>query len=420
MSFDERGLIDLSSLTKRDYSKFLLSGNPFPSTAVPSDVPLTTADRKMVIRRFTDVLELLYSDGSSSITVLLGDYGSGKSHLFKLFKITVNSKLLSNKEPMLAIYVKSPGRNIRDLYFNLVDDCGQKLLTDLAYKTIFDILKKMDYKEYIIKGQEYNLLNYEQIPAYLEHTRVRDLFKEITRSLGYSKNNDIVQAFLYLTHSKYSSIAWRWFIGSSLSREEKQSVNIESLIDDSYSAERTLNDFITLLHIVGIKGIVLLIDEFEAITLVTGISKGIYQDALRHLIDNNPTGLILFFAITPLEWDKLTNTPTALERRLASSIFDLPPFNKDEINELIAKYLSISRPKDYIEKIELLKKDYEIDITLYPFSQDSIDSIFISTKGLAHKVIMLCRLCIDHLVEDSEKIIDSNYVKRVIEIEGFK
>ena len=52
MNLDNQGFIDLSDLEKKDYSKILLTHNPFPSTAVPADIPLATADRQPVIRRF--------------------------------------------------------------------------------------------------------------------------------------------------------------------------------------------------------------------------------------------------------------------------------------------------------------------------------------------------------------------------------
>src|SRR2546425_567333 len=125
MSLDDQGLISFEGLEKKDYSLLLLTRNPFPSTAVPSEVALTTADRQAALRRFTDALSTLFADSSSSVTVLLGDYGTGKSHLLKLFKVSVNSKLISGTTPTLAIYVKSPGRSIRDLLLYMMDDLGR-------------------------------------------------------------------------------------------------------------------------------------------------------------------------------------------------------------------------------------------------------------------------------------------------------
>lgn len=315
MSLDEQGLVDLTRLKARDYSSILLRSNPFPSTAVPTETPLTTADRKPVLRRFTDVLTTLYSDDSSSVTVILGDYGTGKSHLLKLFKVSVNNKLLPGDKPILAIYAKSPGRNVRDLLLYLIDDIGREVLTKLASNLIFSIVSR-DPKKFGIYGRQFELKDSMQIPEYLAQTRIFDLVNEVQLSLVDVRSRDLVRAFLILPHPEFGSIAWRWFIGSSLSREERKLLGLKSIIDDSRVAEHILDALFKLVRSVGINGIVLLVDELEAITLIPGISRGLYQDAIRHLIDSNPLGLVLIFAITPTEWNKLMQTPSALERRL--------------------------------------------------------------------------------------------------------
>lgn len=351
MSLDDQGFIDLSKLEKKDYSTLLLVRNPFPSTAVPSELPLTTADRQAILRRFTDVLSMLYSDNSSSVTVLLGDYGTGKSHLLKLFKVSVNQKLLTTEKPILAAYVKSPGRSMRDLFLYFIDDLTREFLAELSANWIFKQLSGSDHSKYLIAGKPFKLTNISQFPEYLENVRIFDMVYGLQKALADVGNSDLVKAFLILPHPDYGSIAWRWFVGSSLSRDERETIGIESQIEDTHIAEKIMTALLKLLHILGFVGVVIVADELEALTLIPGMAKGLYQDALRHLIDANPTGLILTFAITPAAWDKLTETPSGLERRLASSVLDLSPFSKEDIHELIQKYLSVSRPKDFDVKV---------------------------------------------------------------------
>lgn len=409
MSLDEQGLVDLTRLKARDYSSILLRSNPFPSTAVPTETPLTTADRKPVLRRFTDVLTTLYSDDSSSVTVILGDYGTGKSHLLKLFKVSVNNKLLPGDKPILAIYAKSPGRNVRDLLLYLIDDIGREVLTKLASNLIFSIVSR-DPKKFGIYGRQFELKDSMQIPEYLAQTRIFDLINEVQLSLVDVRSRDLVRAFLILPHPEFGSIAWRWFIGSSLSREERKLLGLKSIIDDSRVAEHILDALFKLVRSVGINGIVLLVDELEAITLIPGISRGLYQDAIRHLIDSNPLGLVLIFAITPTEWNKLMQTPSALERRLSGSIIDLPPFTKKDVQELIEKYLSIARTREF--------KDSGRS-KIFPFTSESIETIFTTTKGIPYKVVTLCRLCIDNSAVGEESI-TREFVEEVIQKEGFR
>ena len=175
LSLDEKGFVDLSKLRKKDYSRLVLRSNPFPATAIPCDEPLTTADRQAVIRRFTDVLSSLVTDRSSSVTVLLGDYGAGKSHLLKLFKVSVNKELLASDTPILAIYGKSPGKSMRDLFLYLIDDIGREFLSGLASRRIFDFLSKSDPDKYLPLGIKFNLTNVAQIPEYLQKARSLDI-----------------------------------------------------------------------------------------------------------------------------------------------------------------------------------------------------------------------------------------------------
>ncbi|MGA2459917.1 MAG: BREX system ATP-binding domain-containing protein [Candidatus Bathyarchaeia archaeon] len=420
MSLDEQGFIDLSNLQKKNYSKLLLTRNPFPSTAVPSDLPLTTADRQAAIRRFLDVLTVLRTDNSSSVTVLLGDYGSGKSHLLKLFKLSVNRKLSTGDNPALAIYAKSPGRSMRDLFLYIVDDLGRELLTDLAVRWIFQNLSKAETQKYLAQKQSYVLNSYSDVPKYLSIARSLELVNDMLPRLAAAKNPDLVRAFLILPHPELGSIAWRWFVGSSLSRDEHKTLGIDSTIDDQSIAERALNAFLKLLHVIGLSGLVVLIDELEAITLITRMSRGLYQDALRHLIDGNPGGLAIMFAITPAEWEELTEVPSALERRLAGSVIDLAPFSKKEVLELVQRYLLTSRISGSAKKSETTDTRSTIEASIFPFTIAALDEIFSTTKGTVSKVVTLCRLCIENLASDTRATIDADYVKHVITREGFR
>jgi type II secretory pathway predicted ATPase ExeA len=421
LSLDEQGFIDLSRIEKKDYTKALLIGNPFPSTAVPSDLPLTTADRQAAIRRFIDVLSALRSENSSSVTVLLGDYGAGKSHLLKLFKVSVNKKLLVTAKPSLAVYVKSPGRSMRDLFLYLIDDLGRELLTDLASKWIFDFLSKANPQRYLAPKQQWKLRDPSDIPEFLNNSQVINLIDDVRPTLGEVRHSDLVRAFLLLPHPDYSAIAWRWFVGSSISRNDKQLLNIESTVDDQAIAEQALVSILKLLHALGISGVVMLVDELEAVTLLTRLPRGLYQDSLRHLIDNNPSDLAMIFAITPEGWKELTEVPSALERRLSGSVIDLAPFVRNEVRELMQRYLLSARMKDFDKKISDIEgRISTIDRSIYPFTPGSEDAIFEATKGTPSKVVTLCRLCIENLVTSDQDTIDPEFVKSVISREGFR
>ena len=95
------GLIDLNGLKPRDYGNIFLKNNPFPTIGIPGDRITFCVDRDKIKARFKDVLSELIFNENSSITVIVGDYGTGKSHLLKLFKQSVNEELLPQENPVL-------------------------------------------------------------------------------------------------------------------------------------------------------------------------------------------------------------------------------------------------------------------------------------------------------------------------------
>ena len=79
---ENSGIINLTSRRRRDYSHFYLTRNPFPAIGVPVDSPPFTADRIREKKLFQNIMTELLDNGSSQLTVVVGEYGSGKSHLF--------------------------------------------------------------------------------------------------------------------------------------------------------------------------------------------------------------------------------------------------------------------------------------------------------------------------------------------------
>jgi len=419
-----RGVIDLSRLRVRDYPKCFLKINPFPSTAVPEEVPLITVDRERIIRHFQDTVAHLFHDGGSTVTVLVGGYGSGKSHMLRVFKHSVNSQLLHLEESMLAVYIRSPGRNILDFFFNLIEDIGRSMLTDYSRNVIKEYLVR-NWKEYkrhfydneILQKFEENEIEIDQL---LRVSRIYDLMSEI-RSEHFSniRSSDLISAFLFLSHPDYSSIAWRWFLGEKLSREEKKSIMVDTLITDVKEAYAVLKQFINLLHSLGIKSLVLLIDELEKIMLIPGLLRSQYQDDLRHLIDDHPKGVGFFFAIAAAQWEALSREPTALQRRLAGNIFVLDKFDEERVKNLIRGYIGLNRTNDFSEEKAKIRFP-QCPPDLCPFTEESVNVIYEKTEGIVSSVIILCRRSLDFFLDNIHRYdaITEDLVQEVAKQEG--
>src|SRR6266566_427002 len=300
--------LDLASLTKIDYSRLHLVFNPFPAVGIPEEIPATTADRAEILDRFKEILRQGLFENRSTVTVLTGDYGAGKSHLLKYLKYRINTQLLTSKDRALGVYVKSVGRGFRDLYLYFIDDVGRDFLTGFSEALIRSHLAKADDE-----GSRYvfdkNLAGKHPlskgIGLFLKSARYKDLFHDIAKSFQTFRNKNVMNSFLTLAHPDYSSIAWRWLIGERLDNSEQELLGVDGIIDDAKAAQSSFQAIVSLLLASGIKSVALMLDEFENFSLIPRLTRERYMDDVRHFIDDNPNGVALIIAATPFAYKDL-------------------------------------------------------------------------------------------------------------------
>ncbi len=396
---DKTGLIDLKIPEARDYSKFYLKRNPFPAIGIPEETPSITVDRELVVKRFQNVIWELLENGESIITVMVGEYGSGKTHLLKIFKESVNTQLLPSQKA-LAVYIKTPGEDFSHLFFAFIDDIGFDLLTQLSSRFTAKVMRSEP-------GLLKNIFNQEtrekfktskiSLEEVLEDLRLFQLATDLRVSIFEGINSDLSLAFTALIDPQLSSIAWKWLLGESLTKEEKDEIHIHSSIEPKDTV-KIFHDFIILLQRIGITNLVILVDELEKITLLMKTKKDKYQDDLRRFIDDHPRNICFYLAIAPRQWSDLTKEPTALVRRLKGNWHLLEDFKEDETRELIENYLYSVRLDQYPGK--KIKDSFpSCDPSLYPFSEDSIASIAKKSKGVVSDILLIARKALELLCD---------------------
>lgn len=404
---EKSGLIALGRGKARNYEIFFLKRNPFPAVGVPGEAPHITVDRREDIERFQNVVAELLDVGTAIITVLVGDYGSGKSHLLKLFKYNVNAQLLSTENGVLATYVKSPGEDFRDFLLGLVEDIGRPLLTNYSEQVIKDHLGsdkakaeahlyQKDFRDTFREGTW-------DIGTFLQSSRYLDLFREIRQThFRGIRSDDLVSAFLALSHPDHSSKAWRWFLGERLDKEEKVSAGVEIGIEDDDAAYSVFRGLRSLLKAIGIKSLVIMVDELEKITYIYATKRAKYQDILRQMIDDNTSDICFYFAIAPRQWEDLTKEPTAFVRRLAGNWYLLENFEENYTKELVERYLDVARTDSFSSRAARAKFQ-DCQASLCPFTNESIDAVQEISHGKASEILLVCRKLLEHLYDNRDK-----------------
>jgi archaellum biogenesis ATPase FlaH len=389
--------------------------NPFPAMGIPEEAPVTTADRQEIISRFKDCLRITLFEKKSTITLVTGDYGAGKSHLLKYFKYRVNTQLLSSKNRAIAIYVKSAGRNFKDLYLYFIDDIGREFLSSYSMEMVRAFVAKnpSDTRKHVYGKELANEkdLSHVNTDRLLKNLLFYDFMKALRDSVSTSTHS-IINPLLCLAHPDYSSVAWRWFIGETLTKDERELIRVDYNIEDAKDAQAAFKSLITLFTQSGTTATVLLIDEFERFTLLPKNRRDEYMDEIRHFIDDNPSGLCLVITTTPTAYKELTETPSALTRRIAGAEFELRFFKRDDIEELIARYVSLGRAQNADMK-SVLNKHPTSSPFLYPFTKEAVERIDRRSKGLVSTVINLCRESIEIAVGTDLEIIDQKVVNAV-------
>jgi len=406
--------LDLSGLARINYSRYFLKANPFPAMGIPEEVPLTTADRKEIIDRFREDLRRTIFEGKSSVIVVTGDYGAGKSHLLKYCKYRVNTQLLTSTNKSIAVYIKSAGRNFKDLYLYFIDDIGRDFLTNYAVGIIKSYVEKNESKmrEYLYDKtlQQVTRLASVDTDRLLKGMQFYDFLHDLAGTYE-GPRNFIMNALLCLAHPDYSSIAWQWFVGEKLSSDEKQMIKVDDSIEDAKDAQKAFGAMIRLFRQFGFMAIVLLMDEFEKFTLIPKNRRDEYMDEIRHFLDENPSGICYMIGVTPTAYKTLTETPSALTRRLSGTEFELRFFKLQDVEELVSRYIQIGRMENAnLESV--VRKHPNTTPFIYPFTDDALRRIDQRSKGLVSSIVKLCRESIEIGIESKSEVID----RRIIDL----
>jgi ABC-type dipeptide/oligopeptide/nickel transport system ATPase component len=411
-----KSFIDLKTPKRRNFSDYFLERNPFPTLGVPEDVPLITVDRETIIEQFKNVVFTVLDGKKSILTVLVGEYGSGKSHLLKVFKRNINEQILSMKGGTIAGYIKSPGDDFRDFVLAYIDNIGRDILQGLARDIVKEFLKKTpEIEKYVFSLESRDKLKNGNFfsDEIMRGARQIDLSNDIIDThLKGLRNNDIAKAFLGLANPSSVSLGWRWLSGDKLTSSEKNCLDVTGSIT-SDNAYETFADFMKMLRQAGIDNFAIFVDELERITELLTSRRDRYQNDLRQLIDDNPTNTIFYFAIAPRQWKVLTLEQTAFVRRLSGNWLILDEFETNDIRELIESYLYTGRPPDFSPK-EAKSKYPKLTPSLCPFDENSIPKIGELTEGVVSRVLILCEKSLNYLHDHKKEYdyVDADLVQK--------
>jgi len=374
---------------------FKLPYNPFPPSGISPDAPegppLKDEQGQEIGPQVGRFIMSAYRDRASTQgLVIIGAYGTGKSHLLRLIHNQINEWLGSGDEKALSIYVQRPRVEAQDVNREILRSLGEDTIRKMLWycmqreiakdsenqsEALAKLRVELEGPIFAPKERESsnrvarifaidNLQDYRKfLGAYDAHgwprERLRDYFTELfTRSLETQSPLEVIEAYvaLLLAPDEKSRATWE----SLLALGKRRKVPL-------MAAPEFLQDLLSLTRINGYVYTFLLVDEFEEVPsgyLLTRRQKANYMYTLMEMLNKVQVGLGLVLAITPEAWEALTSQAPPLQDRLPT-VIHLGTLNADSIGRLMRFYLGRARQD----------ADLEADDPLFPFSERLIDEI---------------------------------------------
>jgi len=373
---------------QRDYSMYGLEKNPFPYSPVPDEDPEVYCGQEHVAATVSETASTLLGTGKSKHLVITGKYGNGKSHTLKYAR-----SLVRDREDVVVGYVAQPGEGFLDIYHEFIYDIGFERLQELAYEFLASITRKetdsnptgASEMELLIDDGE--VLLSDIVPVAVQ--RLSDI----------TKFADFARAIVHMVYEDTNLYAWQWLTAEGIRYEQRKEMEIHSALDDDTMGVRAFTSFKNLLLELGYTGVFVFVDEFEAIARLSPKNKQATLNSIRHLMDQNGSGLSLLFACAPEVWQDVMSEYHAFSERIGNEVA-LQPLTEDDLTELVGKYLATARNGE--------------STAIDPFEQECLDLIHQRAQGNIRQVLSMCGQVLDRGVTEQRESISKDVLDRVI------
>lgn len=319
---------------------FELRSNPFRLTPAVSPDEIIWAGFHQIKLKFENRIKRAIKIPNSSLVLNWGEYGSGKTHAGRFFgKQQVLQELAtdaSSKMPFFLFINLPKGKTpVEDFFISIIDK--------------IDIVKlRKEFKDANIEMNEF-----------IDST-VDNLF---IGSVAKAFFNDEIEGMLfrrYLYNSTNASDK-RILVDYGIQRDLNPETDYSKLLATIFSC-LTFNKAVY-------SAIILWIDEFEDISILTKVNGDKTNSFLRELLDNTPNNLLLFLNLTQSSFFNIEDLGEYISEALKSRIKDRINFEIPNNSELLV-YVDELLTAYRFAGVKSVKEKY------YPFSEDLLLSIF--------------------------------------------
>jgi len=371
-----------------DYTQYNLTANPFPYSPVPAEEPEIYSGQEHVSQKISSTVSTVLSTGKSKHLVVTGKYGNGKSHTLKYTR-----SLLRDRDDVVVGYVAQPGEGFLDIYHEFVYDLGFDRIQNLAYEYLALVARDIT---------DTDPANGEAMASLIDEGEV--LLSElvpvaIKRLSDVTHFADFARAIIHMVYEDTNLYAWQWLTAEGIRYEQRKEMEIHSALDDDTMGVRAFTSLKNMLRELGYIGVFVFVDEFESIARLSPKDEQATLNSIRHLMDQNSSGLCLLLGCAPEVWQDVMSEYHAFSERIGQEVA-LRPLTNEHLYDLVGDYLA--------------QKRQETSHGIEPFTEDSLDLILQQSQGNIRQVLTLCSRVLDEAAVNGREQITAEFVQETL------
>ena len=371
-----------------DYTTLGLEQNPFPYSPVPDDDPQVYCGQEHVADAVSETVSTVLGTGKSRHLVITGKYGNGKSHTLKYAR-----SLVRDRSDVIVGYVAQPGEGFLDMYHEFMYDLGFDRVQDLAYEFLAHVSRETTDRNPVSASAMKSLLDEGEILlSELVPTAIQEL-SDIT------KFADFARAIVHMVYEDTNLYAWQWLTGEGIRYEQRKEMEIHSALNDDSMGVRAFTSLKNVLLELEYVGVFMFIDEFESIARLSPKDEQSTLNSIRHLMDQNSSGLCLMFGCAPEVWQDVMSEYHAFSERIGRAV-SLQPMTEGDLEALIESYLAVG--------------GVQSGAVSSVFTDESLNLILQGSQGNVRQALSICSYTIDRAVKTGADHVDREIVEAVI------
>lgn len=412
------------------YFPLMLEANPFPLTPVPTRIWILGGESRInALKRIREEIEYSFRLEEPKIDMLIGDAGSGKTHLALHLQYLLSQEKPSQPFSYLSTIQDSVYRPSLIFFALKVVEAlgGEAFLKDLSLRlhqvlisrmapglldeavstnifsvilgrgrTVSEILDRVltDFRsvgELVEKG----VLDITKLVRF-ELQELSQIFE--TRFEPYKARRftdpSLAKWILWLPHPYYGS----WGI---------KHIN-DYVRESDDNALKFLTTIVNLSKIVSNAPFVIVVDEVETLS---EDNVDVFFHTLKRIVDSGPGGLFILLLLTPRMFEDLKSqrfrVAPAIVSRVSSAPISLEKISVEEAKDIVDKYV----------KALYLDKDGDGYARMFPV--DSVKLLWANSGGEIRRLLSECFTCIEILADRvKEGLSEPRWVDTAIAMEA--